>query len=94
MSNSSMLKKRYEEFKFRCRDDHFLRSKLLNARRDEIVEIARELGYNFDAHEFLRKKKNKKHRNSRNSSSSLSPHLLGFIQIFLRSFSKLVSARD
>ena len=56
MSKSVKQQKRYEDFKFRCRYDHFLRTRLLNASRDEIEEIARELGYKINGHEFLKKK--------------------------------------
>ena len=93
MSKSVKQQKRYEDFKFRCRYDHFLRTRLLNASRDEIEEIARELGYKINGHEFLKKKKSKKRKKSKKTPISLSPRFLGFIPIILRSVSGFVSAR-
>ena len=45
--DSSNESQEYKDFKFRRRYDHFLHFKLLNAKPDEILQAARELGFNI-----------------------------------------------
>lgn len=47
----------YKDFAFRRRYDHFLRIKLLGATQDEVIGIAKELGFNIDIKDLERQKR-------------------------------------
>ena len=47
--NTSKLSQEFNEFRFRRRYDHLLRFKLRNAKPNEIIKVARELGFKINA---------------------------------------------
>ena len=49
MPDSSKLSQEFKEFRFRRRYDHFLRFRLRNAKSNEIIKVARELGFKINA---------------------------------------------
>ena len=59
MPDSEKSKREYSDFKFRRRYDLLLRFRLTGAKPEEVVEIAKELGFNFKS-EYLANKKTKK----------------------------------
>ena len=65
----------FRDFKFRRRHDHFLHYKLLGTKKDEIIVIAAELGFNIDIKDLQDKKRHKNRvssqRNKRNKSAKL-----------------------
>ena len=83
MSNLAKQKKQYKEFMFRCRYDHFLRFRLTNASRDEIIDIARDLGFNLNRDDLSKKKKGKKRKSPTTKRSSFIHRFLVLIQGFL-----------
>ena len=54
MPDSSKLSSEFKDFRFRRRYDHFLRFKLLNAKPNEIIEAARELGFKINAKDLAK----------------------------------------
>ena len=49
MPDSSKLSQEFKEFRFRRRYDHLLRFRLRNAKPNEIIKAARELGFKINA---------------------------------------------
>ena len=52
MPNTSKSSQEFKEFRFRRRYDHLLRFKLRNAKPNEIIKAARELGFKINAKDF------------------------------------------
>ena len=50
--NTSKLSQEFKDFRFRCRYDHLLRFKLRNAKPNEIIKTARELGFKINANDL------------------------------------------
>ena len=62
MPDSSKLSQDYKDFRIRRRYDHFLRFRLLNAKPDEIIKAAKELGFNINAKDLATTKAKQKAR--------------------------------
>ena len=75
----------YQNFKFRRRHDHFLRFKLMGAKRKKIIETARELGFKLNIKD-LPKKKKKKQALSQNSKPGV--NAMTFVITFKSSVQK------
>ena len=56
MPDSSKRRQEYKDFRFRRRYDHFLRYRLSGAKPEQIVEAARELGFNLNRKDFEKKR--------------------------------------
>ena len=52
----SQRRQEYKDFRFRRRYDHFLRFRLKGAEPQEIINIAKELGFNLTMKDFKKKK--------------------------------------
>ena len=58
MHNPKKRRKReYRDFTFRRRHDHFLRIKLMGAKQEEVIEVAKELGFNIELRDLEREKR-------------------------------------
>ena len=85
MSDSSKPSREYKDFSFRRRYDHFLRFRLKAAQPAEIIQVAKELGFNLNAEEF-RKIKSKELSSAPSGKLPLSKrkeflnHLLRFLR--------------
>lgn len=62
MPDSSKLSQDYKDFRIRRRYDHFLRFRLLNAKPDEIIKAAKELGFNINSKDLATTKAKQKVR--------------------------------
>ena len=60
MTNPIKRRQEYKDFRFRRRHDHFLRFKLLGAKPEEIINIAKELGFKLNAKDFTRSRNKNK----------------------------------
>ena len=58
MPDSSKLSQEFKDFRFRRRYDHLLRFKLRNAKPDEIIKAARELGFKINVKDLEKIKAN------------------------------------
>ena len=56
MPDSSKLSQEFKEFRFRRRYDHLLRFRLRNAKPNEIIKAARELGFKINAKDLEKMK--------------------------------------
>ncbi|WP_186494380.1 hypothetical protein [Synechococcus sp. A15-62] len=56
MPDSSKLSQDFKEFRFRRRYDHLLRFRLRNAKPNEIIKAARELGFKINAKDLEKMK--------------------------------------
>lgn len=59
MPKFASRRREFKAFRFRRRHDHFLRYKLSGAKPNEIIDTARELGFNLNLDDFHRKKPSK-----------------------------------
>lgn len=59
MPDSSKRRQEYKDFRFRRRYDHFLRFRLSGAKPEQIIEAARELGFNINAKDLAKKRTKK-----------------------------------
>ena len=55
MQQSSKRRQEYKDFRFRRRHDHFLRFRRLGAKPQEIIETAKELGFNLSIKDLTKK---------------------------------------
>ena len=56
MTDSSKLSQEFKEFRFRRRYDHLLQFRLRNAKPNEIIKAARELGFKINAKDLEKMK--------------------------------------
>ena len=56
MSEPNKRRQEYKDFRFRRRYDHFLRFRLSGAKPEQIIEAARELGFNINAKDLAKKR--------------------------------------
>ena len=56
MPDSSKLSQEFKEFRFRRHYDHLLRFRLRNAKPNEIIKAARELGFKINAKDLEKMK--------------------------------------
>ena len=54
---SKKRRQEYKDFRFRRRYDHLLRYRLSGATVEEVIEAARELGFNLNIKDFAKKRK-------------------------------------
>ena len=59
MPSSTKRSQEYKDFRFRRRHDHFLRYKLLGAKPEEIVKIAKELGFKLSMKDLVQSRHQK-----------------------------------
>ena len=64
MPNSSKISSEFKNFRFRRRYDHLLRFRLRNAKPNEIIEAARELGFRINAKDLEKIKPKKEEQTS------------------------------
>ena len=53
MSNSTKRSQEYKDFRFRRRYDHFLRYRLSGAKPEQIIKIAKELGFKLSMKDLI-----------------------------------------
>ena len=56
MPDSTKRSQEYKDFRFRRRYDHFLRFKVARGKPEEIIKVAKELGFNLDIKELTKKR--------------------------------------
>ena len=56
VAESTKRSQEYKDFRFRRRYDHFLRFRLIGAKPEEIIETARELGFNLTVKDLAKKR--------------------------------------
>ena len=56
MPESKKRRQEYKDFRFRRRYDHLLRYRLSGATVEEVIEAARELGFNLNRKDFEKKR--------------------------------------
>ena len=54
MPNSTKRSQEYKDFRFRRRYDHFLRYRLSGANPEQIIKIAKELGFKLSMRDLVR----------------------------------------
>ena len=87
MSNSAKGKRQYKDFVFRRRHDHFLGFKLLDASSVEVIDIAQELGFNFNHSDLPKKRKGKKDKSPISKSKNAVSCIPKFARRILRRLS-------
>ena len=60
MTDPIKRRQEYKDFRFRRRYDHFLRFKLLGAKPEEIINVAKELGFKLNSKDFTRSRNKNK----------------------------------
>ena len=80
MSNSKKRSQEYKDFRFRRRYDYFLRFRLQNAKPEEIIEAARELGFKINSNDLTKTKQgNTNFKNADHiKNQSIIDRLIGF----------------
>ena len=56
MSDSTKRSQEYKDFRLRRRYDHFLRFKVARGKPEEIIKVAKDLGFNLDIKELTKKR--------------------------------------
>ena len=69
MPDSSKLSQEFKDFRFRRRYDHLLRFKLRNAKPDEIIKAARELGFKINVKDLEKIKARKEEQAARKAEA-------------------------
>ena len=59
MADSSKRSQEFKDFRFRRRYDHFLQFRLRNAKPNEVIKAARELGFKINAKDLEKMKSRK-----------------------------------
>ena len=60
MTNPIKRRQEYKDFRFRRRYDHFLRFRLLGAKPEEIINVAKELGFKLNSKDFTKSRNKNK----------------------------------
>ena len=76
----------YKDFVFRRRHDHFLRIKLLGATQDEVIGIAKELGFNIDIKGLKRRKRHSQKINTMEKVNNRTDSLKKILKRIIRYF--------
>ena len=85
MPNSSKISSEFKNFRFRRRYDHLLRFRLQNAKPNEIIEAARELGFKINAKDLEKIKTKKEEQNAKKSEPVQKKSALDRLKNFLKS---------
>ena len=85
MPNSSKISSEFKNFRFRLRYDHLLRFRLRNAKPNEIIEAARELGFKINAKDLERMKTKKEEQTSKKVEPVQKNTALNRLKNFLKS---------
>ena len=56
MTETTRRSREFKAFRFRRRYDHFLRSRLAGAKPDEIIKVARDLGFELNLKDLHKRK--------------------------------------
>ena len=84
MPNSRKLSQEFKEFRFRRRYDHLLRFRLRNAKPNEIVKAARELGFKINAKDLEEARSLKAEQASKKAEPIRKKSALDRLKIFLK----------
>tara|TARA_Y100000991_G_C21832866_1_gene288913 strand:+ start:371 stop:628 length:258 start_codon:yes stop_codon:yes gene_type:complete len=82
--NSSKLSQEFKEFRFRRRYDHLLRFRLRNAKPNEIIKAARELGFKINAKDLEKMKARKAEQTSKKVEQIRKKSALDHLKNFLK----------
>ena len=84
MPDSSKLSQDFKEFRFRRRYDHLLRFKLRNAKPNEIIKAARELGFKINAKDLEKARARKAEQAEKKAEPSRKKSAFDRLKIFLK----------
>ena len=84
MPDSSKLSQEFKEFRFRRRYDHLLRFRLRNAKPNEIIKAARELGFKINAKDLEKMKARKAEHTSKKADTIRKKSALDHLKNFLK----------
>ena len=89
MQDSKKSKRAYNDFEFRRRYDQLLRFRLVDAKPEEVIEIAKELGFNFGSQYLGNNKKKKKKESLKGNKTTFSRfnHFKNIARIWLKQIS-------
>ena len=84
MPDSSKLSQEFKEFRFRRRYDHLLQFRLRNAKPNEIIKAARELGFKINAKDLEKMKARKAEQAAKKSKPIRKKSALDHLKSFFK----------